>query len=127
VAFLIEPKLVVNVGTFVVSPKKENLVREQNLKGEQQANNTDSFGSAIDIIPQEKVTRGGWEPDLLENSKDGSVLAMYVTTYDNGSSELEKHWLRKEKLLDSFTKPNHVRFRQVGRSSLDLLKDLDRH
>ena len=67
-AFVVEAVNTVDLGTFVVSSEKEEVLGVLNFVAKKQTHRLDRLLSSVDVIAQEKIVRLRWEPSVLKDS-----------------------------------------------------------
>ena len=68
-ALIVETIDSVDLGTFVISPEKEEVLRVLNLVAQKQADSFDGLLSTVDIVTEEKIVCFRWETTVFEDSE----------------------------------------------------------
>jgi len=87
-----------NVGTFVVSPQKEEVLRIFDFVAQQEKNGFQTLLSAINVVAKEEVVCCRWEPAHLEEPDKVGILSMDVTNYLDWRRQFDKCRLTEEYL-----------------------------
>ena len=82
---------------LVISPEKENVVREINFQSVEHQNDLDSVNSSINIIPQKQILRGLGISPTSENFPHVVKLSVNVSDQRDWILQIEQIWFGLEK------------------------------
>jgi len=108
-AFVVKAIYSRNIGTLMIAPKQEEVLRILDLVAQQEKDGFQTLLSSIDVVSEEQVVGRRWKATHLEESNEVRVLSVHVADNLDRRRQLNESWLTEEDFACSLANGHDLR------------------